>query len=363
MGKDYYKILGVQKSANDDDLKKAYRKLALKYHPDKNKSPGAEEKFKEIAEAYDVLSDKKKREVYDQYGEEGLKGGMGGGGGGGGPGGPSGNFQSYSFHGNPHETFRMFFGDENPFANFFSFQGGPQGGQQFNFSSGHEAMDFDDDPFNSMGGFGGMHGSRMGMGGMPGGMGMQQNIGRRRSKAHQDPAVVRELPVSLEDVYSGTTKKMKITRKVLNPDGQSTRNEEKVLSIDVKPGWKAGTKITFPKEGDQTPTNIPADIVFVIKDKPHRHFTRDGSDLKYKCKISLKEALTGTSAQIPTLDGRRLPVSIRDVITPTTVRRIPGEGLPLPKSPSRKGDLIVDFDIQFPTSLTSQQKQAISGVL
>lgn len=74
MGKDYYKILGLVRGASDDDIKKAYRKMALKYHPDKNKSPGAEERFKEIAEAYDVLSDKRKREVYEQHGEEGLKG-------------------------------------------------------------------------------------------------------------------------------------------------------------------------------------------------------------------------------------------------------------------------------------------------
>lgn len=76
MGKDYYKTLGIIKgSCSDEDIKKAYRKLALKFHPDKNKTPGSEEKFKEIAEAYEVLSDKKKREIYDRYGEEGLKGG------------------------------------------------------------------------------------------------------------------------------------------------------------------------------------------------------------------------------------------------------------------------------------------------
>ena len=73
MGKDYYKILGITKGASDDEIKKAYRKLALKYHPDKNKTPGAEDKFKEVAEAYEVLSDKKKRDIFDQYGEEGLK--------------------------------------------------------------------------------------------------------------------------------------------------------------------------------------------------------------------------------------------------------------------------------------------------
>lgn len=100
MGKDYYKILGIQKEANDDEIKKAYRKLALKYHPDKNKAPGAEERFKEVAEAYEVLSDKKKRDIYDQYGEDGLHGGAPGAGGD--PNGPS---FSYEFHGDPRATF------------------------------------------------------------------------------------------------------------------------------------------------------------------------------------------------------------------------------------------------------------------
>lgn len=276
MGKDYYKTLGLQKGATEDELKKAYRKMALKYHPDKNKSPGAEDKFKEIAEAYEVLNDPKKREIYDKYGEEGLKGGMGGGGGGGG--GPGGNF-TYSFHGDPHETFRMFFGDENPFGQFFQFSaGGRPGGANRMF--GGEEMDVDDDPFagftNMMGGH---HGFNMGgVGGGPGG-----------SHRRQDPTITHDLLVSLEDILKGTTKKMKITRKVLNPDGKTTCSEDKMISIEVKPGWKEGTKVTFPKEGDQTPNNIPADVVFVIKDKAHPVFKRDGSDIKYKARIGLRE--------------------------------------------------------------------------
>jgi DnaJ-class molecular chaperone len=281
MGKDYYKALGIQKGATEDEIKKAYRKMALKYHPDKNKSPGAEDKFKEIAEAYEVLSDPKKKEIYDTYGEEGLKGGTADPEGHPGPGGHG--FQ-YTFHGDPHETFRMFFGGEDPFASFFSFNGpagpgghmhhghaGPGGSHMF-FRTGDDAMDIDDDPF---GGFG----PHMGMG--PGGH------GRRRKK--QDPPITHELQVSLEDIYRGTTKKLKITRRVLNPDNQTTRSEDKVLSVEIKPGWKAGTKITFPKEGDQTPNNIPADVVFLIKDKPHPVFRRDGSDVKYRAKIGLRE--------------------------------------------------------------------------
>lgn len=348
MGKDYYKTLGITKGASEDEIKKAYRKMALKYHPDKNKSAGAEEKFKAIAEAYEVLSDPKKREVYDKYGEEGLKGG------GGMPGaqeGGGGNF-TYTFHGDPHQTFKMFFGDQDPFASFFSFggDGGPggHGGASRVFFTSGDGMDVDDDPFSSFASYGGHRGGGGGA------------CHPERGQKTQDKPVVHDVQVSLEDILKGTTKKMKITRKVLGPDGRSTRREDKVLTIDVKPGWKAGTKITFPKEGDQTPYNIPADIVFVIKDKPHSLFTRDGSDIRYKAKISLRDALLGTTIQVPTLDNKRVTLQLNDVVKPTTVRRIQGEGLPLPKQPSRRGDLIVEFDIKFPDKLSPRVKQLVS---
>lgn len=339
MGKDYYKILGISRTATDDEIKKAYRKNALKYHPDKNKSPGAEDKFKEVAEAFEVLSDKNKREIFDKYGEEGLKGGMSGGN-------PSPNMGggqnfSYTFSGDPHETFRMFFGDENPFQSFFN--QGPPGSRHTMFSSfGGEQMDIDD-------GFGG--------GGM---WGPQQSGMRHKNK---DPPIQYDLQVSLDDIYKGTTKRMKITRKVLNPDGRTTRQEDKVLTIDIKPGWKSGTKITFPKEGDQKPNHVPADIVFVIRDKPHHIYKRDGCDIRYKANISLKEALTGCRLEVPTLGGKKLAVTFSDVIKPTTTHRLKGEGLPDPKSPSHKGDLIIEFDIKFPDTLPDMSKRNIAQYL
>ena len=174
MGKDYYKTLGVSQGATDEELKKAYRKMALKYHPDKNKSAGAEEKFKEIAEAYDVLSDPKKREIYDKYGEEGLKGGGGGAG-------PDGNTFSYTFHGDPHETFRMFFGGEDPFASFFQFGGAHGGPTSHMFHFGGNDMDVDNDPFSSFGGAPHMHSF-----GSPG-----------KKKKEQDPAITHDLEVCL----------------------------------------------------------------------------------------------------------------------------------------------------------------------
>ncbi|CAF0939327.1 unnamed protein product [Adineta ricciae] len=317
MGKDYYKILGLTKGASDDDIKKAYRKLALKYHPDKNKEAGAEEKFKSIAEAYEILSDPKKKEIFDKYGEEGLKGGMGGGGGG--PGG-AGTHQFYS-NVDPHQTFRMFFGGADPFAMFF-------GG------------DDDEGPGGGFGGFSNMGGFNFG-GGHPA---QQSQMPRKKT---QDPPIEHELFVTLEEVSNGTTKKMKISRKVLNPDGRTTRVEDKVLTIDIKPGWKQGTKITFPRE-----------------DKPHQTFRREGADLIYTAKITLKEALCGTTINVPTLDPSRVrKLQLNDVIKPTTEKRLSGDGLPNTKQPSTRGDIIVKFDIKFPDTLSKEQKETIGSTL
>lgn len=375
MGKDYYKILGVSKTANDDEIKKAYKKMALKYHPDKNKDPGAEDKFKEAAEAYEVLSDKKKRDIYDQVGEEGLKGGHGGGGSGFGSGGPSGQSFHYTFQpGDARQTFAQFFGTDNPFAFFFESGGnGVGGGPSGQRGSQQIFMDQDDMEtdhiFNMFGpGFGGhpmgggnrhgaarshtMHGSPSG-GRKTGGGGMRQ-----------DTAIEHDLYVTLEELLKGTTKKMKITRAVIGPDG-ARRKEDKVLTINVKPGWKAGTKITFQKEGDQNHNSVPADIVFIIKDKTHPLFKRDGSDIKYTAKISLREALTGTSVSVPTLTGEKIPLRMAagDIIKPTTFRRITNQGLPHPKEPNRRGDLIVAFDIKFPDSLPEGTRQILQDIL
>nr|XP_054764293.1 dnaJ homolog subfamily B member 4-like [Lytechinus pictus] len=340
MGKDYYKVLGVSKDASDDEIKKGYRKMALKYHPDKNKSKGAEEKFKEIAEAYEVLSDKKKKKIYDKYGEEGLKGGAGA------PQGEQGENYSWSFHGDPNATFTSFFGNSNPFEMFFNVGG--MGGQQntrFNFAGGQpEAMDVDDD---------------FGFGGFPGVHQQRSNSQRKR----QDPPVHHDLRVTLEDIFRGCTKKMKINRRVMNEDGRTTRTEDKILEINVKPGWKEGTKITFPKEGDQGPKKTPADIVFTLKDIPHSVFNRDGSNLVYKARIPLRDALVGTSLKVPTIEGRTITVPCKEVIKPNSRKRVTGEGLPYPKQPSRRGDLLITFDIAFPDHLPSTTKEILADCL
>nr|XP_061804008.1 dnaJ homolog subfamily B member 5-like isoform X9 [Nerophis lumbriciformis] len=338
MGKDYYKTLGIPKGSNEEEIKKAYRRMALRFHPDKNTEANAEEKFKEIAEAYEVLGDPKKRLVYDQLGEEGVRG----------PDklhcAPGTSTHHYTFHGDPHATFASFFGGSNPFDMFFGQETDldeddhfAHFGRQFSFAGGVK---------NGFPGEGRRR--RGGPSDCPGG-----------ARKQQDPPVVHELKVSLEEIFHGCTKRMKITRRRLNPDGRSLRTEDKILNIVIKKGWKEGTKITFPKEGDQTPENIPADIAFVLKDKGHAHFKRDGSNIIYNCKISLKEALCGCTVSIPTLEKRLISLPCHDIIKPGTVKRLRGEGLPFPKNPLQRGDLIVEFSVRFPDRIPPQSKEII----
>lgn len=352
MGRNFYEVLNVAKSATADEIKKAYRKQALKYHPDKNKSADAEEKFKEISQAYEVLSDPQKKEIYDKYGEEGLNGQ---------PQQPNGgNFQGQNMHfGGPggftfrtystsdaRETFSRVFGDEDPFAdligglggfNFSSFGQGPTGrkGGQRIFINGDDDYDFGSSP------------------------------AYKKQKTVQDPPIEKDLYVSLEDLYKGATKKMKISRTITDENGFQT-TEDKILTVDIKPGWKEGTKVTFAKEGDRKPGVSPADVIFKIKDKPHKNFTRDkDNNLIYNVKIPLKEALSGGHCvDIQTISGRKIRIRNNDeIIQPGSTQTIPGEGLPLPKSPGKRGNLLVKYDVFFPNHLPQNAKSTIVGLL
>lgn len=340
MGVDYYKILQVDKNATDDDLKKAYRKLAMKWHPDKNPNnkKEAEAKFKQISEAYEVLSDSQKRAVYDQHGEEGLKGQMPPPGEGG-PGGGATFFQTGDgptmFRFNPrnaNDIFAEFFGFSSPF-------GGMGGG-----GCGH-----------GMSSFGRVFGDDFFTPYSEGRPTMNQTL-------RKAPPIENKLPCSLEELYKGTTKKMKISREIADASGKTMPVEE-ILTIDIKPGWKKGTKITFPEKGNEQPYLTPADLVFIIDEKPHSTFTREGNDLVVTQSISLAEALTGYTVRLTALDGRNLTIPITIVIHPTYEEVVPNEGMPLPKEPSRKGNLRIKFNIKFPARLTADQKTGIKKLL
>jgi DnaJ homolog subfamily B member 4 len=140
-------------------------------------------------------------------------------------------------------------------------------------------------------------------------------------------------------------------------------NAEDILTIEVRPGWKKGTKITFPDKGNEAPNMKAADIVFILDEKPHDVFTRDGNDLVVTEKISLVEALIGYTARVTTLDGRSLSLPINSIIHPSYEEVVPREGMPIPKDPSKKGNLRIKFNIMFPSRLTSDQKAGLKRIL
>jgi DnaJ family protein B protein 4 len=144
-------------------------------------------------------------------------------------------------------------------------------------------------------------------------------------------------------------------------DKKSERVEE-ILLIDIKPGWKKGTKITFQGKGNHLPGSRPTDLIFVVKETPHVLFKRDGRDLVMTQKISLLEALVGTTLNITTLDGREIMVKVTDIVTPQYEKVVSDEGMPR-KDPSRKGKLRIKFHIEYPSMLTSQQKLEVRRIL
>ncbi|CAA0817867.1 DNAJ heat shock family protein [Striga hermonthica] len=183
--------------------------------------------------------------------------------------------------------------------------------------------------------------------------------GRPMSMGSRKVAPIEQtLPCSLEELYKGAAKRMKISREIYDASGKTLPVEE-ILTINIKPGWKKGTKITLPEKGNEQPNIIPSDLVFIIDEKPHSVFTRDGNDLVVTQKISLVEALTGYTVHLAALDGRKLTIPINAVINPNYEEIVPREGMPIPKEPSKRGSLRIKFDIKVPTRLTSEQKSGI----
>ncbi|CAH9090467.1 unnamed protein product [Cuscuta epithymum] len=342
MRMDYYSLLKVDKTATDEDLKKAYRKLAMKWHPDKNPTNKlqAEAMFKQISEAYEVLSDPQRRQVYDQYGEEGLKDMS-----------VSNEQPGYQNGFNPRnaeDIFAEFFGS-SPFG--FGSSGGGGGG------SGRSS-----NRFTSYDGGGNSSTNSTGNG--------DYRFFRSTSDGNSNSSMTKQKPApvetklacSLEELYCGSTRKMKISRTVLNANGR-LQQESEILSIDLKPGWKKGTKITFPEKGNEQVNQLPADLVFVIDEKPHEVFKRDGNDLVITFTITLAEAIGGTTLNVTTLDGRNLPITVKEMVRPGYEMVVEGEGMPIAKDPGSRGDLKVIFEVKFPTKLTTEQRASLKLVL
>jgi len=357
--RDYYEVLEVQKTATADEIKKAYRKLAIKYHPDKN--PGdkeAEEKFKEAAEAYGVLSDPDKRAKYDQFGFDGLNGASGFGGGG------------FSGQGMSMDDIFSMFGD--------IFGGG--GG------------------FSGFGGFGGR----------------QRQRGERKSQG-QDIRIA--VSLTLEEINTGVTKKFKVKKLVpcdhchgtgakdgsgvetcpdchgsgtvlrtqqsffgmvqtqtvcprCSGEGKIIKDKcphcsgdgvvygEDIVEVSIPAGVQEGMQLSVEGKGNAGKHNgYNGNLLIQIKEQPHKDLVRDENDLVYNLLLSVPQATLGGAVEVPTLDGA-VKVKIEPGTQPGKMLRLRGKGLPELHS-NRRGDMIVNISVYIPESLSRDEKAAM----
>jgi curved DNA-binding protein len=296
---DYYKILGVDKTADSAAIKKAYRKLAMKYHPDKTAGDkAAEEKFKEANEAYAVLSDPEKRKEYDTYGSSGFS-------------------QRYSqediFRGSDLGSILREFG--------------------MNFGGGFSQSGGAGSPFESF-------------------CSQSSGLGPDRGRGFQQQAakgqdMIMELWVTLEEVASGTERTISLAH--LNDR----------VSVKIPPGIESGKKLRVTGKGGPSPMGGPAgDLFLKINVQPHTLFKQDGATLIHEKKVPFSQAALGTKVTIPTLEGKELTVKIPAGMQSGGKLRLKGKGLPQgPKGP--RGDLMVKIHIEVPKKLSAEQEKLL----
>lgn len=322
-----YKTLGVRKDASEDEIKKAYRKLAKKYHPDKNpdKKEESEKKFHKITEAYEVLSDEQKRKEYDMYGDSGVGGQQSGFGGGH----PSGSFHTgQGFPGFPEGMF----GDSS-----FGSRGSP--GMQFEFNSnmdgGIDSM-FEDLMGQFFGGGGSGRERRSSRNSNPFGSSFGSQQRRHQSSQQSQEELKLNAECTLEDLYHGRIKHMNVKDKIQSQFQRSAI--EKTFALEIKAGYKEGTKIKFPPSND-----FPKPVTFTVKEKAHKDFVREGNNLIWRKTLTKRQAEKGVLINIRLLSGKFLSIDTKEYNI-TRSKTIPMKGLGMPHK-NGFGDLILKFDV------------------
>ena len=300
-GKDYYKILGISKSATDDEIKKAYRKLAMKYHPDRNKDDkAAENMFKDISEAYAVLSNKEKRQQYDMFGSEGFQ-------------------NKYS----QEEIFRDF-----DFGSIFS---------EFGFGGRGRGS------FGNI--FGGMGGNAFKGGGSP-----FNGAFSGRPQPVKGKDIIYELSINLEDTIESSEKLIAYHR--------DNSNQEKI-SVKIPAGISTGKKLRLAGKGNPGINGGPnGDLYIQIRVLEHPLFKRDGDDLLITRNIKFTEAALGTEIEVPTIDKKTLRLKIPPGTQNNAKFRLKDYGVPHLNSRGR-GDAYVSINIEVPRELTKKQEETI----
>ncbi|TYH62603.1 hypothetical protein ES332_D07G131600v1 [Gossypium tomentosum] len=344
----YYEILGVSKNASHDDLKKAYKKAAIKNHPDKGGDP---EKFKELAQAYEVLSDPEKREIYDQYGEDALKEGMGGG---------------AAAH-DPFDIFSSFFGG-SPFGGASSRGRRQRRGEDVVHPLKVSLEDLYLGTSKKLSLSRNVICSKCSGKGSKSGASMQcpgcQGSGMKISVRHLGPSMIQQMQHPCNEC-KGTGETINDKDRCPQCKGEKVVQEKKVLEVIVEKGMQNGQKITFPGEADEAPDTITGDIVFVLQQKDHPKFKRKGEDLFVEHTLALTEALCGFQFVVTHLDGRQLLIKSipGEVVKPDSFKAINDEGMPLYQRPFIKGKMYIHFTVEFPDSLNPDQIMALEVIL
>jgi len=316
---DLYEIMGLDEDATDKEIKKAFRKLSLKYHPDKNQGDGeAADKFREITDAYEILSDEKKKFQYDFGGMKAVKEG------------------------------------EKP--DQMDFFGGLFGGGQRDSKKGGDAN------MESAVTLEQLYNGAVSKASIERRVVCRGCAGKKGKKKEKCKACGR-CPNEVKMVQRQMGPGFMVQQQEEVPSKEKCKNEKKVLEIVVEKGMPDGAQLRFEYASEQKPGQVPGDVIISLKQKKHPRFERKGDHLHHSMKISLKQALTGFSATILHLDGRTVDVSNKGITRPFQTVVVRGEGMPVHEVPSQFGDMHVTYEVEFPRELNAQQIATLRDLL
>ncbi|EGR31575.1 hypothetical protein IMG5_106680 [Ichthyophthirius multifiliis] len=341
MSRNYYEDLQIERDATKSQVAAAYRKLALRWHPKLSSDDWQTSYniFSQISEAYEVLSDSIKRAFYDKHGEQKLKNGFFS---------TAGLQGGYRFGGNPEEIFEKFFGTNNPYQQIYDTDNQENVGSLLSYA-----------------------------------------FGAQNQPQPQPPNVLNVIvQCTLSELYNGCSKDVIYQRIILNQDGRTTKEIketkqfqgfrikkqfQKNRQLEIKPGYKNGQTIRYPRQGNETPGLYNSDLVFIIKEIPHPTLKRKENDLIFRWKCKLIDSLLGNPVQFITLDGRKLHIPIDQIVGPKTYKLIKGEGMTIYNSdefkvenfnkPLQRGDLYIKFEIEFPTKIDENRRDELIEIL
>ncbi len=339
--RDYYELLEVDRSADGKEIRRAYRRLARQYHPDVNKDPGAEDKFKEITEAYEILSDEERRAAYDRYGHAAFSGAGGGGD-------PFGGFGASPFS----DLFESFFGG---FGRQGQRQAAPRGGDitvtvELEFEEAIFGLDTEVS-INRLEPCDECHGTRMKDGAEPGRC--PQCNGSGEVRRVQNTILGQVMTSGVCDRCRGEG--VLITDPCPACRGQGRQSKRRNIEVKIPPGVDESSKLRFTGQGEQVSHGVPGNLYVSLKIKDHEVLTRNGKMIHYDLPINIAQAVLGDEVNVPTVDGNVL-FTIPDGTQPREQFRLRGKGVPDLRGGAR-GDQIVTVHVVVPTQLNSRQRE------